>query len=87
MNDELNLRMLQLLHDSVIEECGDAIWLSKLTTLFQLTKLIKTFETDFELKEYDGYVTWGRDGEYVTITNSEQIFDSKSKYVTLKLIY
>jgi hypothetical protein len=97
MNTQNNKNVLNLLYHSVISEGGDgdAIWLSKYTSLDEIFELLKIYTYDnhinWKIERVDGYIIWGYDDEScstqegVIITDKEDLF--KNQRSVLKLDY
>jgi hypothetical protein len=84
---------LDLLYIFVIAEGGDgdAIWLSKHVSLDNLVDELKKYNieknTKWEIKIFDNHILWGRDQEWVIITDDKLFFESQPSWITLKLDY
>ena len=69
MDTENNKKVLDLIHSSIISEGGDgdAIWLSKHTSLNEIKKLIDEYNTNnntgWEIEEKENHLIWGIDQE------------------------
>ena len=85
--------VLNLLYISVIAEGGDgdAIWLSKHVSLDDLVDELKKYNieknTKWEITIFDNHILWGRDQEWVIITDDKYFFESQPVWITLKLDY
>ena len=88
----INKKILDLIYMSIMSEGGDgdAIWLSKHTSLDDLEPLIdeynKTNNTRWKIEKSEKWVLWGIDQEWAIITDDEEYFDRLS-YTTLTIIY
>ncbi len=92
MEKRVNKKIIDLLWTSVNFESGDgdAIWLSKHTSLDIISELIKEYSEenniDWTLEVKDKQMLWGKGEEWVVITNDEETY-SKSDWITLKINY
>jgi len=90
---EINEKILDLIRNAVIVESGDgdAIWLSKHTSLDEIIKLIEEYnlknDTGWEIQKEENYLTWGINQEWATITNDELYFSLNSKKFIFSLNY
>jgi hypothetical protein len=88
-----NRKVLDLIFTSIISEGGDgdAAWLCRFTALGDLMRQIKDYDaennTGWELQVHDGFLLWGKDQEWATITDSEEIFNGQPSWVVLKIRY
>ena len=93
MNNELNKKVLDLIYNSIMSEGGDgdAIWLSKHTPLSELQILIEEYNkehnTGWEVKKEEHCLSWGTNQEWAFIVDSKDIFDSRPKWIVLKIDY
>ncbi len=93
MNTENNKKVLDLIHSSIVSECGDgdAIWLSKHTPLNELKVLIDEYNTSnntgWVIEVNENYLNWGRDQEWATITCDENYFNSQPNWIILRINY
>ena len=75
------LNLLDWLHTEVISSCGDgdAFWLSKHYTLYELYPIVveynSTLKWPWEVKLEPDCINWGEGQEGVIITNSKEFFD------------
>lgn len=85
--------ILDLLFRSVIAEGGDgdALWLSKYTTLDELFPIISEYNEKYnigwELELKDNSISWGDNQEWITITTDKDFFNSQQYYTTLSINY
>ena len=93
MNTENNKKILDLMYTSIMSEGGDgdAVWLSKHTSLKDIVTLIKEYNTEnntnWEITEEENLITWGIDQEFAFITDDEQTFLDLPKWIVLKINY
>lgn len=89
----MNLKVLDLIYQSIISEGGDgdALWLSKHTSLEDLSEIIKEYnvnnKTRWDLIINDDHILWGLDQEWDIITNDVDLFNSQPKWIILKIDY
>jgi len=88
-----NRKILDLIYTSVMSEGGDgdAIWLTKHTSLDDILELIKSYnlenKIDWEITIEQKHLSWGSGHEWVLITNDEEFFKSQPSWITLKINY
>ena len=93
MDTNLNKKVLDLIHSSIISEGGDgdAIWLSKHTPLSELKVLIDEYNTSnntgWKVEVNENYINWGIDQEWATITCDENFFNSQPNWIILRINY
>ena len=93
MGDELNMKVLDLMWTSIKSEGGDgdAIWLSKHTSLTDLVPLIEAFNlkfnTGWEITQESNHLVWGIDQEWVFITDDSYFFQEQPDWIILKIDY
>lgn len=93
MNIENNKKVLDLIHTSIKSEGGDgdAIWLSKHTSLDDLTILIEEYNqknnTGWEIARKENYLSWGYREECAIITDDENFFNSQPNWIVLRINY
>jgi hypothetical protein len=93
MDTNLNKKVLDLIHSSIISEGGDgdAIWLSKNTPLSELKMLIDEYNTSnntgWKVEVNENYINWGIDQEWATITCDENFFNSQPNWIILRINY
>lgn len=93
MNIENNKKVLDLIFTSIRSEGGDgdAIWLSKHTSLDDLTILIEEYNqknnTGWEIARKDKYLSWGYNQEWAIITDDEIFFNSQPSWIVLRINY
>ena len=92
-NKENNKKVLDLIHTSIFSEGGDgdAIWLSKHSSLNELSKLIDEYDlnnnTGWKIEENENCLLWGVGQEWAIITCDENFFNSQPNYITLRINY
>jgi hypothetical protein len=90
---ENNKKVLDLIYTSIMSEGGDgdAIWLSKHTSLDDLRILMEEYDlnnnTGWEIEAHDNCLVWGRDEEWAIITCDEDTFNKCASYIILKINY
>ena len=90
---ENNKKVLDLIYTSIMSEGGDgdAIWLSKHTSLNDLRILMEEYDlnnnTGWEIEEYDNHLDWGIGESWATITCDENVFNNCASYIILKINY
>ncbi len=93
MNKDNNKKVLDLIHSSIISESGDgdALWLSKHTSLDEIIILINEYNIknniDWTVKKEKNYINWGTDQEWATITCDESFFNSQPDWIILRINY
>tara|TARA_R110000772_G_scaffold128115_1_gene235675 strand:+ start:1146 stop:1427 length:282 start_codon:yes stop_codon:yes gene_type:complete len=93
MNTENNKKVLDLIYSSITSESGDgdAIWLSKHTSLDEIIILINEYNIknniDWTVKKEKNYINWGTDQEWATITCDESFFNSQPDWIILRINY
>lgn len=94
MNTEINKKILDIIHTSIISEGGDgdAIWLCKHTPLEEIQNLVKEYDKEHNtgwsiVSESDFCFSWGRDQEWAIITDSEEEFNGQASWIILKIDY
>jgi len=93
MNKDNNKKVLDLIHSSITSESGDgdALWLSKHTSLDEIIILINEYNIkkniDWTVKKESNYINWGIDQEWATITCDEQFFNSQPSWIVLRINY
>jgi hypothetical protein len=91
MNKIVNKKVLELIRASLESEGGDgdALWLSKYTSLEVLSELIHEFadenDIDWVLEEKGNHLLWGKDQEWVLITDDVDFFKSQPSWIILKI--
>lgn len=92
MDIQLNEKVLDLIHSSIISEGGDgdAIWLSKYTNLAELKKQVEAYNENkgigWNIIDSDKYFVWGKDQECAIFTDDEEYYESQF-WIVLKLDY
>ena len=94
MNKTNNKKVLELIWSSITSEGGDgdAIWLSKHTSLDDLTSLIGEYDaenkTGWSIQIPDKkHLLWGKDQEWAIITDNKYFFNSQADWIILKIDY
>jgi len=93
MNNNIYNKIIDLIFHSVISEGGDgdAVWLSKHTSITELFELINTYNlknnTGWDIIKHENYLEWGIDQEFVLITNDIEFFDSQPSWITMIINY
>ena len=93
MNTENNKKVLDLIYSSITSESGDgdAIWLSKYTSLDEIIILINEYNIknniNWVVKKEKNHIHWGTDQEWATITCDEQFFNSQPSWIVLRINY
>lgn len=93
MNKDNNKKVLDLIHSSITSESGDgdALWLSKHTSLDEIIILINEYNIknniDWTVKREKNYINWGTDQEWATITCDESFFNSQPDWIILRINY
>ena len=93
MNRKNNIKVLDLLYISVVSEGGDgdALWLSKYTSLKDIVILIKEYnkikDTNWLIKKQNGRILWGNEQEWVVITDDKNYFESQPPHTILQINY
>ena len=93
MNIENSKQVLDLIYKTVISEGGDgdAIWLSKHTSLYEISNLINQYNinnnTGWVIEENEKYIHWGINQEWVIITCDENFFKTQPDCIILHIIY
>lgn len=89
-----NKKVLDLIYTSIISEGGDgdAIWLSKHTSLNDLASLIGEYDaenkTGWNLQVPDEkHLLWGKDQEWAIITDNKDFFNNQADWIILKINY
>lgn len=91
--DFINDKILDSIYYSIISEGGDgdAIWLSKHTSLNDIKILLDKYNTsnniDWNIEEKDNCLLWGIGEECAIITCDENFFNSQPNYITLRINY
>ncbi len=89
----MNNKIIDLIFNSIKSEGGDgdALWLSKYTSLENIITLLKKYNKenniDWEIIEKENYILWGLDQEWATITTDKELYDSEPSWRVLKIIY
>jgi len=89
----INIKILDTIYFSIIFEGGDgdAIWLSRYTSLEEIKKLLNKYNIekniDWIIEENDNHLMWGIDQEWAIITCDENFFNSQPNYITLRIKY
>lgn len=89
----LNEKILNIIHLSIISEGGDgdALWLSKHTSISDLIEELKEYTLNhklnwvIEIKET--HLLWGIEQEWAIITDNETFYKSQPHWITLKIDY
>ena len=94
MNKQIIKKVLDLIYSSIVLEGGDgdAIWFSKYTSLNNLVSLIEEYnnenKTNWDIKLTDEkHFLWGKDQEWVIITDNKEFFENQADWITLKINY
>lgn len=93
MGNYNNMRVLDLMWTSIKSEGGDgdAIWLSKHTSLPELAYFIHKFnienKTGWDLEVHPNHLIWGIDQEWALITDDRDFFESQPSWIILKIDY
>jgi len=93
MDTTNNKKILDLMYTSIKSEGGDgdALWLSKHTSLSDLVNIIEEYNKenniDWEILLEDNCLLWGKEHEGAIITDSKDFFDAEPKYIILKINY
>ncbi len=93
MDKETIKKVLELIHHSVVCECGDrdAIWLCKHMPLDNVIEIINEVAVEnnirWQARRERDHIVWGRDQEWALITDSKEFFDSQPSWITLKINY
>jgi hypothetical protein len=89
-----NKKVLDLIYSSIISEGGDgdAIWLSKHTSLNDLTFLLLEYNSenkiDWDIQVPDKkHILWGKDQEWAIITDDKDFFNNQPDWIILKIDY
>jgi hypothetical protein len=88
-----NKKVLDLIYNSIKSEGGDgdAIWLSKHTSLKDILVLIREYDltnnTGWIVEINDNYLSWGIDQEWAIITDNKDFFDSQPSWIILRINY
>ena len=91
--DRINRQILELMWASIKAESGDgdAIWLSKHTSIDKLVPLIEAFNLEFntgwEIKQESNHLIWGIDQEWGIITDNSYFFQEQPDWIVLKIDY
>lgn len=89
MKKEINLKILDLIYDSVRAECGDgdAIWLCKHTPLKEIYDLIEWYNashrTNWQIKNNKDSISWGDNQEWVEITDNREYFNNAQRILKI----
>lgn len=90
----INSKILDLIYSSIKSEGGDgdAIWLTKYTSLDKIKELIDEYDaannTGWHLiRENNTTLYWGDDQEWATITDDENVFNSQPSWIILRINY
>lgn len=89
----INKKILDLIYSSIHASSGDgdAIWLSKNTSLSDLKDLINEYNisnnTGWIIEDGENYFNWGIDQEWATITCDENLFNSEPSWINLHIVY
>lgn len=87
------MKILELMWTSIRAESGDgdAIWLSKHTSLPELVYLINKFnivnKTGWDLEVKPNHLIWGIDQEWALITDDSYFFQEQPDWIILKIDY
>lgn len=94
MSEEINKKILDLLWTSVKFESGDgdAIWLSKHTSLSDLASFLGAYDaenkTGWDIRVPDEkHILWGNGEEWVIITDDKEFYESQPSWITLRINY
>lgn len=89
----INEKILNLIYFSIVSEGGDgdALWLSKHTSMSDLVEDIKDYnlmyKINWTIEIKDNHLLWGENQEWAIITNDETFFKSQPDYIILKINY
>jgi hypothetical protein len=94
MNIVNNKKVLDLIYTSITSEGGDgdALWLSKHTSLDDLASLIGEYDgenkTGWSIQTpSENQLLWGKDQEWAIITNDKDFFNNQPDWIILKIDY
>jgi hypothetical protein len=94
MNKEINLKVLDLIYNSIKSEGGDgdAIWLCKHTPLKEIYDLIEWYNTIHKTSwkaefRNENLILWGEDQEWAEITDAKDTFENAAKWIILQINY
>lgn len=93
MDEFLYRKLIDLLYHSVLSEGGDgdALWLSRHTSLEKIEELIKAYNEEnnigWKLERNEHRIAWGKDQEWVCILDNEEVFNNCPDWMVLKIRY
>ena len=84
-------KMIDLLYSSVVSEGGDgdAIWLSKHTSLKDIIPMLEKYDVDhntgWKVVVSENHINWGDGQEWVLITDSGVFYHDQPAWIILKI--
>lgn len=85
-------KIIDLLYTSVVAEGGDgdAVWLSKHTPLKDIIPMLEKYDADhntgWSMRNQDANViSWGDNQEWVTITDSREVYNDQPAWIILRI--